>query len=67
MAITFTTDKLQGLPSAVAGVYARIQSVTVKKYDATTSPDVAVQWRCLYDVILHASACLLYTSPSPRD
>ena len=51
MAITFTTDKLQGLPTAVAGVYARIQSVTVKKYD--TDP---VSWRCLYDVILHASA-----------
>ena len=38
MAITFTTDKLQGLPTAVAGVYARIQSVTVKKYDATSTP-----------------------------
>lgn len=58
MAITFTTDKLQGLPTSVAGVYARIQSVTVKKYDATTSPDVAVQWRCLYDVVLHASAAV---------
>jgi hypothetical protein len=58
MAITFTTDKLQGLPSAVAGVYARIQSVTVKKYDAETDPDVAVRWRCLYDVILHASAAV---------
>ena len=34
MAITITTAKLQGLPTAVAGVYARIQSVTVKKYDA---------------------------------
>jgi hypothetical protein len=34
MAITLTTTKLQGLPTAVAGVYARIQSVTVKKYDA---------------------------------
>ena len=51
MAITFTTDKLQGLASAVAGVYGRIQSVTVKKYD--TDP---VSWSCLYDVILHASA-----------
>ena len=51
MAITFTTDKLQGLPSAVAGVYGRIQSVTVKKYD--TDP---VSWSCLYDVVLHASA-----------
>ena len=58
MAITFTTDKLQGLPTSVAGVYARIQSVTVKKYDATTNPSVAVQWRCLYDVVLHASAAL---------
>ena len=58
MAITFTTDKLQGLPTSVAGVYARIQSVTVKKYDATADPEAAVQWRCLYDVILHASAAL---------
>ena len=53
MAITFTTDKLQGLPSAVAGVYGRIQSVTVKKYD--TDP---VSWSCLYDVVLHASAAV---------
>jgi len=58
MAITFTTDKLQGLPTSVSGVYARIQSVTVKKYDATSDPDVAVQWRCLYDVVLHASAAV---------
>ena len=58
MAITFTTDKLQGLPTSVSGVYARIQSVTVKKYDATTNPSVAVQWRCLYDVVLHASAAV---------
>ena len=57
MAITFNTDRLQGLEgTAVTGVYGRIQSVTVKKYDATTDPDVAVQWRCLYDVVLHASA-----------
>ena len=34
MAITLTTEKLQGLPTAVSGIYARIQSVTVKKYDA---------------------------------
>ena len=58
MAITFTTDRLQGLPTAIAGVYARIQSVTVKKYDAEIDPVVAVQWRCLYDVILHASAAV---------
>ena len=52
MAITFTTEKLQGLEgTAIAGVYARIQSVTVKKYD--TDP---VSWSCLYDVVLHASA-----------
>ena len=57
MAITFNTDRLQGLEgTAVTGVYGRIQSVTVKKYDATTDPDVAVQWKCLYDVVLHASA-----------
>jgi len=37
MAITFTTDKLQGLTTSVAGVYARIQTVTVKKYDASGS------------------------------
>ena len=52
MAITFTTEKLQGLEgTAIAGVYARIQSVTVKKYD--TDP---VSWKCLYDVVLHGSA-----------
>ena len=57
MSITFTTEKLQGLEgTAIAGVYARIQSVTVKKYAAETDPDVAVQWRCLYDVVLHGSA-----------
>jgi hypothetical protein len=52
MALTFNTDRLQGLSGVtVNGVYARIQIVTVKKYD--TDP---VSWRCLYDVILHASA-----------
>jgi hypothetical protein len=51
MAITFTSTRLQGQPSAVSGIYARIQSVTVKKYD--TDP---VSWQCLYDVIMHASA-----------
>ena len=57
MAITFNTDRLQGLSGVtINGVYCRIQSVTVKKYDAETDPDVAVQWRCLYDVVLHATA-----------
>ena len=57
MAITFNTDRLQGLEgTTISGVYGRIQSVTVKKYDATSDPDVAVQWKCLYDVVLHASA-----------
>ena len=57
MAITFNTDQIDGLiGTAITGVYGRIQSVTVKKYDAETDPDVAVQWRCLYDAILHASA-----------
>jgi hypothetical protein len=57
MAITFNTDRLQGLEgTTITGVYGRIQSVTVKKYDATSDPDVAVQWRCLYDVVLHGSA-----------
>ena len=52
MAITFNTDKLQGLEgTTINGVYCRIQSVTVKKYD--TDP---VSWACLYDVVLHASA-----------
>ena len=52
MAITFNTDRLQGLEgTAVTGVYGRIQSVTVKKYD--TDP---VSWSCLYDVVLHGSA-----------
>jgi hypothetical protein len=52
MAITFNTDRLDGLVgTAINGVYGRIQSVTVKKYD--TDP---VSWQCLYDVVLHASA-----------
>ena len=52
MAITFNTDRLQGLEgTTISGVYGRIQSVTVKKYD--TDP---VSWSCLYDVVLHASA-----------
>ncbi len=52
MAITFNTDKLQGLEgTTISGVYCRIQTVTVKKYD--TDP---VSWQCLYDVVLHASA-----------
>ena len=57
MAITFNTNQIDGLiGTTINGIYGRIQSVTVKKYDATTNPDVAVQWRCLYDVVLHASA-----------
>jgi hypothetical protein len=57
MAITFNTDRLQGLSGVtVNGVYARIQSIIVKKYDASTNPDTPVQWKCLYDVILYASA-----------
>ena len=57
MAITFNTDQIDGLiGTSITGVYGRIQSVTVKKYDAETDPVVSVQWRCLYDVILHASA-----------
>ena len=57
MAITFNTDRLQGLEgTAINGVYARIQSVTVKKYDATTDPDVAANFRIMYDVVLHATA-----------
>ena len=57
MAITFNTDRLQGLEgTTINGVYGRIQSVTVKKYDATTDPDVAASFRIMYDVVLHASA-----------
>jgi hypothetical protein len=57
MAITFTTEKLQGLEgTAIAGVYGRIQSVTVKKYDAETDPDVAAHFGIMYDVVLHATA-----------
>ena len=52
MAITFNTDKLQGLEgTTINGVYCRIQSVTVKKYDGDPA-----NWRCLYSVVLHASA-----------
>jgi hypothetical protein len=38
MAITFNTDQIDGLIGvAITGVYGRIQSVTVKKYDASGS------------------------------
>ena len=57
MAITFNTDRLLGLEgTTINGVYGRIQSVTVKKYDATTNPDVAASFRLMYDVILHTTA-----------
>ena len=57
MAITFNTDRLQGLEgTTINGVYGRIQSVTVKKYDATTNPNVAASFRLMYDVILHTTA-----------
>ena len=57
MAITFNTDRLQGLEgTTINGVYGRIQSVTVKKYDATTDPDVAAHFGIMYDVILHTTA-----------
>tara|TARA_Y100000310_G_scaffold183692_1_gene183822 strand:+ start:136 stop:516 length:381 start_codon:yes stop_codon:yes gene_type:complete len=64
MAITFSTDRLQGLEgTTIAGVYARIQSVTVKKYDAYSETDQlgnttnhAASWKCLYGVVLHGSA-----------
>ena len=57
MAITFNTDRLQGLEgTTINGVHAKIQSVTVKKYDATTDPDEEARFRIAYDVVLHASA-----------
>jgi|TARA_R110001583_G_scaffold127615_1_gene279267 hypothetical protein len=57
MAITFNTDRLLGLEgTTINGVYARIQSVEVKKYDATTNPNVAASFRLMYDVILHTTA-----------
>ena len=57
MAITFNTDRLQGLEgTTVNGVYGRIQSVTVKKYDATSNPSVAAYFGIMYDVVLHATA-----------
>ena len=57
MAITFNTDRLQGLEgTTINGVYGRMQSVTVKNYDATTDPDVAAHFKIMYDVVLHASA-----------
>ena len=57
MAITFNTDRLQGLEgTTINGVYGRIQSVTVKKYDAETDPDVAAHFGIMYDVVLHATA-----------
>ena len=58
MAITFNTNRLQGLEgTTINGVYGRIQSVTVKKYDATTDPvAVAAHFGIMYDVVLHATA-----------
>ena len=58
MAITFNTARLQGLEgTTINGVYGRIQSVTVKKYDATTDPiAVAAYFAIIYDVVLHATA-----------
>ncbi len=57
MAITFNTDRLQGLEgTTISGIYARIQSVTFKKYDAETDPDVAAHFAIVYDVVLHATA-----------
>ena len=51
MAITFNTDRLQGMMGiTINGVYCRIQTVTIKKYD--TDP---VAWGCLYSVVMHAS------------
>ena len=57
MAITFNTDRLLGLEgTTINGGYGRIQSVTVKKYDATTDPDVVAHFGIMYDVILHTTA-----------
>ena len=66
MAITFNTDRLDGLVgTAINGVYGRIQSVSVKKYDAVTRPSnehpgenetIAAHFMIMYDVVLHASA-----------
>jgi hypothetical protein len=75
MSITFNTDQIDGLTgTSITGIYGRIQSVTVKKYDASGSYTLdddgnptdtlntdatdyqAIQWRCLYDVVLHSSA-----------
>ena len=57
MAITINTNRLQGLEgTTINGVYGRIQSVIVKKYDAETNPDVAAHFRIMYDVVLHATA-----------
>ena len=75
MAITFNTDRLDGLAgTTISGVYARIQSVAVKKFDAhgaytidgsgnetdTLDTDsinyIPLQWKVIYDVVLHASA-----------
>ena len=58
MAITFNTDRRQGLEgTTINGVYGRIHSVTVKKYDATTDPiAVAAYFAIMYDVVLHATA-----------
>ena len=57
MAITFNTNQLNGLAGVtVDGVYCRIQSARVRKYDATTNPSVAVHWDIFCEVILHQNA-----------
>ena len=57
MAIIFNTDRIQGLQgTTINGVYGRIQSVTVKKYDAEPEFDVSASFKIIYDVFLHASA-----------
>jgi hypothetical protein len=57
MAITFNTNQLDGMVgTTVNGVYCRIQTARVKKYDATTNPNVAAHWDIFCDVILHQNA-----------
>ena len=58
MAITLSTDRLDGLQGVtVGGIYARIQSVTVKNYDSGGgSEGTDPMYKLLYDVVLFASA-----------
>ena len=68
MAISFTTTYIQGLGGAsLTGVYGKINSCTIRKYDtgqldADGNPTNNPWYRLSYNVILHASASIRNTA-----